>query len=220
MVTLGLLPPYAAEDVKQAYLAKVKTAHPDVGGSVEEFVRLQAAYQQATEYVEFRASRMSWLASHMQRYVRQTEVVDTLTAWGARIEFDSVDWLERSFGGDFAQIMETIVALDLSGQRQVGDAEMEFLVREHAVLHRLHQIDLRQTRVGNGGLSYLRIYRGLRRLDVRSTPTTVSALKIARWFPKLQWLGIDRPQWPLFAQLRLRWSRPRLRLIRSPAGRP
>ncbi|MFV2069149.1 MAG: J domain-containing protein, partial [Pirellulales bacterium] len=208
MVRLGLLPPYSAEDVKQAYLEKVKTAHPDVGGSVKEFVQLQEAYQQATEYVEFRASRMSWLGSHMQRYVRQTEVVDTLTEWGARLEFESVDWLERSFGDDFAQIMETIVGIDLSGQ-PVGDAEMEFLVREHAVLHRLHQLDLRQTRVGNHSLGFLRIYGGLRRLDLRGAPATVPALKIARWFPKLQWLGIDRRGLSPVARLRLRWSRPR-----------
>ena len=36
---LGLAPPVTEEDVKQAYLVKARTAHPDQGGSVEKFKR-------------------------------------------------------------------------------------------------------------------------------------------------------------------------------------
>ena len=32
MVTLGLLPPYMAEDVEKAYLAQIKDIRPDLGG--------------------------------------------------------------------------------------------------------------------------------------------------------------------------------------------
>ena len=58
MVALGLLPPYSPADVKQAYFEKVKTAHPDKGGNVADFLKLQEAFRQATEYVEFRKSRI------------------------------------------------------------------------------------------------------------------------------------------------------------------
>ena len=34
MAMLGLMPPYALEDVKAAYLAKAKELHPDKGGVV------------------------------------------------------------------------------------------------------------------------------------------------------------------------------------------
>ena len=44
---LGLEPPCTAEEVRRAYRTRSRTAHPDVGGSHDEFVRLQRAYQQA-----------------------------------------------------------------------------------------------------------------------------------------------------------------------------
>ncbi len=44
MVALGLSPPYAAQDVKQAYLARAMIAHPDAGGDVASFVKLQEAF--------------------------------------------------------------------------------------------------------------------------------------------------------------------------------
>ena len=37
MVLLGLLPPYTLDDVKRAYLDKVRTAHPDHGGDLDDF---------------------------------------------------------------------------------------------------------------------------------------------------------------------------------------
>src|SRR3990172_756548 len=83
MVALGLLPPYSAEDVKQAYLVKVKTAHPDHGGAAADFLRLQEAFEQATEYVQFRASRMDWLRAQLGNYVKQQLVVQELEGRGA-----------------------------------------------------------------------------------------------------------------------------------------
>ena len=60
-VTLGLLPPYTVDDVKRAYLDKVKDAHPDRGGDRAEFDRIQHAYEQANEYLRFRADRRQWM---------------------------------------------------------------------------------------------------------------------------------------------------------------
>ena len=37
MAILGLLPPYSREDVKRAYLAKVRTAHPDHGDGLNRW---------------------------------------------------------------------------------------------------------------------------------------------------------------------------------------
>ncbi len=57
MVTLGLAPPYTVEDVKQAYLIKAKTAHPDTGGNAASFRRLQEAFGRASEAAEFHETR-------------------------------------------------------------------------------------------------------------------------------------------------------------------
>src|SRR5262245_29802834 len=78
LVTLGLIPPCMVEDVKQAYLAKVKTAHPDVGGDAGEFRKLQEAFEKATDWARFRASRIAWLSTWVEKYVEQDGVVSEI----------------------------------------------------------------------------------------------------------------------------------------------
>lgn len=41
---LGLNKEYTLEDLKKAYRIKSKLNHPDTGGSLEEFLEIQAAY--------------------------------------------------------------------------------------------------------------------------------------------------------------------------------
>src|SRR5215470_9480893 len=96
LVTLGLIPPCTVEDVKQAYLAKVKTAHPDVGGDVGEFRKLQEAFERATEWAKFRASRIAWLSTWVEKYVEQEGVVSELQRRGGKVQIEGVDWLRRS----------------------------------------------------------------------------------------------------------------------------
>jgi DnaJ domain len=43
--TLGLVPGATVADVKAAYRERVKHAHPDQGGSVQDFLRVQEAYE-------------------------------------------------------------------------------------------------------------------------------------------------------------------------------
>jgi hypothetical protein len=47
LLLLGLAPPYTDQDVKQAYKRLARTAHPDAGGSHEQFIKLQTAYDTA-----------------------------------------------------------------------------------------------------------------------------------------------------------------------------
>ena len=49
---LDLAPEASADEVKSAYRAKIKEAHPDHGGDREEFKRLQDAYATARDHVE------------------------------------------------------------------------------------------------------------------------------------------------------------------------
>jgi len=47
---LGVDPPYSTDKVRDAYRARSKLAHPDLGGSHADFIRLQAAHDEAREY--------------------------------------------------------------------------------------------------------------------------------------------------------------------------
>ena len=47
LTALGLSPTATLEEVERAYRELVKQAHPDRGGNVEQFKRLQAIYEQA-----------------------------------------------------------------------------------------------------------------------------------------------------------------------------
>src|ERR1044072_5952374 len=98
MVTLGLLPPFTAEDVEKAYLLKLKDIRPDLSGDRDAFYELQRAYQEAKEYVKFRGDRRGWIAKRMDEYLAVQEVASQLERYGAEIESDSLDWLKKSFG--------------------------------------------------------------------------------------------------------------------------
>jgi hypothetical protein len=52
---LGIAPPFRPERIRAAYRARSRTAHPDVGGSHDDFVRLREAYEQALAYCAARA---------------------------------------------------------------------------------------------------------------------------------------------------------------------
>lgn len=47
---LGLTPPFSRDQVRSAYRARSKSVHPDTGGDHDEFIRLQAAYEEALRH--------------------------------------------------------------------------------------------------------------------------------------------------------------------------
>lgn len=51
LVALGLKLPCSEADVLEAYRAKVKQYHPDRGGDIDRFVRLQRYFEEAVELV-------------------------------------------------------------------------------------------------------------------------------------------------------------------------
>jgi hypothetical protein len=89
MATLGLLPPYTAEDVEKAYLTKLKEIRPDLGGDRQAFYAVQEAYVQAKEYVKFRGDRRGWIARQMDEYLAVQEMIQRLRQFGADVATDS-----------------------------------------------------------------------------------------------------------------------------------
>lgn len=176
MVTLGLGPPYAAEDVKASYLAKAKQLHPDHGGSVEAFNELQAAYDRAKQYLDFRGDRRRWIANQMDDYLRVGEVVDRLESFGADVINESIDWLKQSFG-DFAQLTESITAIRLVDS-PTADEVIDYMVQQVDVLGKLTRLELPGCQVSDQAILQLEVFQQLEHLDLSRTTISKDALWI------------------------------------------
>ena len=145
---LGLTQPVTVDDVKQAYLEKAKTAHPDRGGDKQEFVRLQQAFEQATEYAQFKAGRMQWLTRWVEQYAEQQQVIDEIKALGGVVEVKADDALTKSIGPDFATVLDRIVKIRLAGER-VDDRTLLSVTSRRRVLAGLRHLELVDTAVSS-----------------------------------------------------------------------
>jgi hypothetical protein len=189
MVTLGLLPPYAPEDIEKAYLTKLKEIRPDLGGDRQAFYDVQNAYAQAKEYVKFRGDRRGWIAKRMDEYLAVQEVLERLKQFGAEVETDALDWLQKSFG-DFAELTENITAIRLQGAAN-GDDFIDFLVHEREKLLELRQLDLEGCVVTDAGVRQLSVFRRLQELNLNRTPITWQGLHIVEWLPELEMVHVE-----------------------------
>ncbi len=214
LATLGLAPPYSVEDVKEAYRAKVKTAHPDVGGSAAEFTQVQEAYERALEYVRFRANRMTWLSSHVEQYAALQDFISQIEERGGSVEVEAVDWLKKSFGADFAQLVSRVVGLRLSNE-QFGDDTIAHLLSERQMFDSLHWLDLSDSRTTDRGAALLVTFKRLRRLDLRGTTAGNQASELVGLLPNLTWIGLPPGAVGAFGRLSLRLRRPDLHWARD-----
>jgi hypothetical protein len=189
MVTLGLAPPYAIEDVKQAYRDKVKDAHPDRGGSVEAFNEIQQAFERASAYLEFRGDRRSWIAGRMGRYAELQRAVERLEKLGAEVTTFAPAWLEQSFG-DFAQLIETVKVVRLEGPAD-GDALIALLVADLHLFRELETLALPKCKVSDQSVLSLSPFQQLKHLDLSGTPVTALVLDIIDAVESLETLNLD-----------------------------
>jgi hypothetical protein len=200
LAILGLRPPLTLEDVKQAYMALAKTAHPDRGGDPQAFIRLQKAFDEATDYVKFKASKLEWLASKIDAYAQQQEVATETIERGGSIEMEETDWLRRSFGEDFGHVADKLVAVRLPNGR--ADDVFAILLGFRAdSLKDLAVLDLVGGTVSDEGLLQLKELKGLRRLDLRGTRVGKLAAEIPGWFEHLEFLGLPKGALGMFARM-------------------
>jgi hypothetical protein len=189
MVRLGLIPPYTVDDVKQAYLEKARSLHPDHGGSTADFVAIQDAFEQATQYAKFRESRLHWLSSQVERYANQERVVEELERRGARVVIEPVDWLTRSFGVDFAQVADKLVGVEADGAA-ANDELIEYLAVEHGALTDLRRLTLAEGTLSETAVMRIGALRNLRELDLHGTPVTRRGLAAVEYLPELRRLNL------------------------------
>jgi hypothetical protein len=189
MVTLGLMPPYMAEDVEKAYLARVKEIRPDLGGDPKPFYKVQTAYMEAKEYVKFRGDRRGWIGKQMEQYLGVQETIAGIKKFGGQVETDALDWLEKSFG-DFAELTETILGVRLNGSAQ-GEEFVEYLVGQRDKMLELRRLDLSGCAISDASVRQLSVFRRLQKLNLNGTPITWEALHIVDWLPELEELAVD-----------------------------
>jgi hypothetical protein len=211
LVTLGLIPPCTVEDVKQAYLVKVKTAHPDVGGNVADFRKLQQAFERATEWAKFRASRLAWLSTWVEKYVEQDGVVAEIQRRGGKVKIEGVDWLRRSFGDDFSQVAEKVQGIQWHGPA-VDDKALAWLGEHRATLISLESLDLARSAITDAGLQHLAGFSALRELDLSETKITMTGLAVINQLPEIEWLGLRGTRVGWFGRLRLKMKRSQLQI--------
>jgi DnaJ domain len=207
LAVLGLAPPVTEEDVKQAYLNKAKTAHPDRGGDVENFKRLQEAFEQATEYARFKASRMQWLSRWVEQYAEQEHLIEQIQALGGTAEIKSSEPLTRSIGADFAVVLDKVVGIRLSGPK-IDDGVILQLAEKRRMLAGLRKLDLVDTAITHVGLLQLRTLETLRHLDLSGTQVELLALEaVLRELRQLETLELDRTGvgWTARMKLRLKY---------------
>lgn len=207
LAVLGLAPPVTEEDVKQAYLVKARTAHPDQGGDIEQFKRLQEAFEQATEYARFKAGRMQWLSRWVEQYAEQEQLIERIKSWGGKVDVQSSDPLSRSIGPDFAVVLDKVVGITLSGNT-INDETIAQLVADKRMLGGLRKLALHDTAMTHVGLLKLRELESLRELDLSGTEVDSTALEpVLRDLPRLEAINLDRTGigWPARVKLRVRY---------------
>ena len=197
---LGLMPPVTLEDVKQAYLAKARTMHPDRGGDPEQFVRLQKAFEDANEYVKFKAGKIEWLASKIDAYAQQQEVVTAAIERGGEARMEEADWLRKSFGDDFGHVADKLVEVRVRGAG-ADDLFAILLGFRAESLKDLAVLDLAGGPLTDEGLLQLKDLKNLRSLDLRGTAVGKLAAEIPQWFEQLEFLGLPKGALGLLSRL-------------------
>lgn len=200
IVTLGLMPPVTLEDVKQAYLVKARTMHPDRGGDPEQFVRLQKAFEDANEYVKFKAGKIEWLASKIDAYAQQQEVVTAAIERGGEARMEEADWLRKSFGDDFGHVADKLVEVRVRGAG-ADDLFAILLGFRAESLKDLAVLDLAGGSLTDEGLLQLKSLKNLRSLDLRGTAVGKLAAEIPQWFEQLEFLGLPKGALGLLGRL-------------------
>jgi hypothetical protein len=211
MAFLGLLPPYVEEDVHKAYKARAIELHPDRGGSKEDFIRLQEAYENALDFVKFTEGRRLWLAKQVEPYLRQQEVIVEVERRGGTATVETVDWMQRSFG-DFASLADRLRGIRLRNDPE-GDAFVRSLAEAGKDLRYVVDLDLAGSRITDAGLVLVQNVRNVQRLNLARTQVTSNGLRVLQALGDLQWLNIAGTSVGWWARQTLKRTLPHVEIV-------
>lgn len=211
MATLGLLPPYALEDVREAYRQRVLKAHPDRGGDAAEFVRLSEAYDKAVEYVTFRGDRRAWIATQVEHHLALEEVTAAVRERGGNVEVESMEWVKESWGEGFEVLASRLRCIRVRDQAD-GDAFLAYL--KSKPLPYLAGLDLRSCVITDAGLESLAGREVLQWLDLAGTAVTHRGVNdLLSRLPSLAWLNVRGTDVGWLRRQMLQRSYPHVKLV-------
>lgn len=210
MIFLELLPPYTLDDVHKAYKVRALALHPDRGGATADFLKLQDCYAQAQEYVNFQEGRRHWLATQVEPYLRQQEIVAEIERRGGSAEVEGLGWMQRSFG-DFAALAERLRGIRLRDSPG-GDEFLKYLAENASQMRYLRYLDLAGSAVTDAGLAHLTTLRELARINLAGTRVTANGLKVLAGLPQLEWINVAGVPVGWWARLQLRRILPGVKL--------
>jgi hypothetical protein len=211
MAVLGLAPPYALEDVREAYRQRALTAHPDRGGNADEFNRLSEAYDRAMEYVKFHGDRRAWIATRVECHLVQEQVTAEVLRRNGQIDVEHMDWLKESWGEGFELLGDQLRGIRVRGQAD-GDAFLEFLAPRP--LPFLIGLDLAGSKVTDGGLQQLSRCANLRWLDLSDTNVTHSGVRdLLKHLPSLGRVNLKGTSSGWLRRRLLRRSHPSIEVV-------
>ncbi len=190
MATLGLLPPYEWEDVKRAYRDKAKTAHPDHGGEISQFRKIQTAYEHALHYVEFSSNKREWIANRMDSYLARQTLELELQQLGADVTIAESESLKNSFG-EFAELAATIDTIALLDSEH-GPQLVELIVSAQSSLTGLRRLTLAGSHLNDPHALRLACLASLEALDLSRTQVTSGISRLVDEIPAMMELNLDK----------------------------
>lgn len=182
---LGLSLPVTVDDVKQAFYAKARVAHPDHHGQASDFKEVQRAFDEAVAFAERNGKRLPWLGAQMPIYVAQLEVVELVERLGGSVVVEELDWLEDTVGEDFSQLADRLVQIDLTG-KPISDEQLIGLLADGEGLPYLETMLLADTPITDGSAIRLTRAVNLRRVDLRGTDVSFPLRKQLSKLPGMQ----------------------------------
>ena len=148
---------------------------------------------------------MTWLSSHVEQYAAQQEFIGQIERRGGAAEIEPVDWLNKSFGADFAQLVSRVVGLRISGP-EFGDDTIADVLSERQMFANLHWLDLSGSRLTDGR-GPARDFAPAAAARFASTQVGRQAADLVKLLPHLNWIGLPpRAAGPL-CRLLLGWRR-------------
>lgn len=210
MQALGLLPPYSVDDVHRAYRDRAKRAHPDAGGSAEQFAALHDLYERALEFATFSESRRAWMGKRVERYVDRTRLIEDVELHGGTYELRSSETDLDDYGPDFAEMLRELGTVSLTGSK-IDDAALAILSGNPAA-QEIRLLNLSGSRVTDAGLMSLAELRPIA-LDLRNTAITIAGLRGLPWLSQLDWIHLGRTRVGVWGRWRLRRHLPNLEIV-------